>query len=582
MLKALHKRGFEVWALNSFVFKAPSGAKRAFGDLKSLFSHDPNKVFVFDEDHIHYIYTRAMSTEESEMTLAESQLFYSTWIQILEEYEPDLVIGSGDTPLIDLCFAEAKRRLISTHYMVSSRDSVASLFPNVDLLTADSKAMADRYYERSELNVVPIGDFFELKDIIAPVRQKRYITFINPTPHKGLSIFAKIAKAAQIRMPHLEFLVVNSQQNFNEELLKLHTKDKSSEHPYKLSDFPNVFLVNGQDDIRKIYSITSVLLVPSLWFEPWGRVATEATLNGIPVVASNMGGLVQSTGGGGCLIDLPSHVIEDFYSLPNDDEIEPWLKAIEKAMEADFWSTLEAAKKQLSVVATVDNLVSLISPLILKTQYLRTFARLNAEALDTLSKANTLDKAANPSNTDQAKEDGTNIISSDLNNLSLNLDDASLAAALNGKLDGLDGKLGGLDGKLDGLDSDALEMLDELGLSDNANQKRQQKRAPTYFNYGQLVYSLSSEDLVSHYKRAQENLVNTNQKVIEEFSTIEDNNSEPLPKKTRTKAAVLNAFKENQRGKAQSTINQILLRHETLSRNLNNTLDAELCDITFQ
>ena len=43
-------------------------------------------------------------------------------------------------------------------------------------------------------------------------------------------------------------------------------------------------------DPREFYAVTKLLLMPSLWRTP-GLVAMEAMLNGIPVLASNRGGL---------------------------------------------------------------------------------------------------------------------------------------------------------------------------------------------------------------------------------------------------------------------------------------------------
>ena len=50
------------------------------------------------------------------------------------------------------------------------------------------------------------------------------------------------------------------------------------------------------------YAQARLLLVPSVWEEAWGRVVTEAQLNGIPVLATAIGGLPESVGPGGILI----------------------------------------------------------------------------------------------------------------------------------------------------------------------------------------------------------------------------------------------------------------------------------------
>jgi glycosyltransferase involved in cell wall biosynthesis len=55
--------------------------------------------------------------------------------------------------------------------------------------------------------------------------------------------------------------------------------------------------------MRAVYRRAKIVLVPSQWKEAWGRIVSEAHLSGIPVVASNIGGLPESTGPGGVLLD---------------------------------------------------------------------------------------------------------------------------------------------------------------------------------------------------------------------------------------------------------------------------------------
>jgi glycosyltransferase involved in cell wall biosynthesis len=56
-------------------------------------------------------------------------------------------------------------------------------------------------------------------------------------------------------------------------------------------------------DMRRIYSRTGLLLVPSTWEEGFGRVVVEAQMSGIPAVASDRGGLPEAVGDGGVLLD---------------------------------------------------------------------------------------------------------------------------------------------------------------------------------------------------------------------------------------------------------------------------------------
>jgi glycosyltransferase involved in cell wall biosynthesis len=72
--------------------------------------------------------------------------------------------------------------------------------------------------------------------------------------------------------------------------------------------------------MKEIYAQAKVILMPSLWEEAWGRVASEAHYSGIPVVASNRGGLTESVGPGGVTLDP-------------DEPINNWVDVIRR-----FWT----------------------------------------------------------------------------------------------------------------------------------------------------------------------------------------------------------------------------------------------------
>jgi glycosyltransferase involved in cell wall biosynthesis len=71
----------------------------------------------------------------------------------------------------------------------------------------------------------------------------------------------------------------------------------------QLTGAPNVRFLRRVSDMRQIYRQTKLLLVPSVWEEGFGMVAVEAQSCRIPVVASVRGGLPESVGEGGLLVD---------------------------------------------------------------------------------------------------------------------------------------------------------------------------------------------------------------------------------------------------------------------------------------
>ncbi len=112
-----------------------------------------------------------------------------------------------------------------------------------------------------------------------------YITMINPVKVKGGEIFYKLAET----LPKLNFLAVKS----------WYDPVKDGLH---FSNLENVTLWEKQNDIRKVFSVSRFLLVPSQWEEGFGRIAAEALMAGVPVIASEQAGLKEAIGEAGILI----------------------------------------------------------------------------------------------------------------------------------------------------------------------------------------------------------------------------------------------------------------------------------------
>jgi len=103
-------------------------------------------------------------------------------------------------------------------------------------------------------------------------------------------------------------------------------------------------------DARGFHAVTRLLLMPS-FMENAGLVAMEAMLNGIPVLASNRGGLPETVGDGGILFDIPARYTPETRDIPTAEEVEPWVEAIirlcDDAAECERWSQAARTRSRL-------------------------------------------------------------------------------------------------------------------------------------------------------------------------------------------------------------------------------------------
>jgi glycosyltransferase involved in cell wall biosynthesis len=128
-----------------------------------------------------------------------------------------------------------------------------------------------------------------------------HITLINCNENKGGKIVHEIAK----RMPEYKFLqVIGSYgtQYVSTDEPKPEINMDNYAIPYGLGELPNVTVLNNMDDIRSVYSMTKILLMPSE-YESWGMTATEAMCSGIPVICSTAFGLKENVGKNGIFVE---------------------------------------------------------------------------------------------------------------------------------------------------------------------------------------------------------------------------------------------------------------------------------------
>jgi glycosyltransferase involved in cell wall biosynthesis len=173
------------------------------------------------------------------------------------------------------------------------------------------------------------------------------VLMINPCVVKGIEIFAHVAA----RMPDLHFgaLVGWGTTAADRALLAKH---------------PNIEVLETVRRIDEVLKRARMLMMPSIWYEGFGLIVMEAMLRGLPVIASDSGGLMEAKAGTGYLIPvrpIERYVAEfDGNHMPQpvrgEQEIEPWVAAVRKLASDDEAHRLESEQSRVAALKFVGGL----------------------------------------------------------------------------------------------------------------------------------------------------------------------------------------------------------------------------------
>jgi glycosyltransferase involved in cell wall biosynthesis len=288
-------------------------------------------------------------TRDGWLNREEIAAFLTACELFLDRTRPDFVWTYGGDPVSLVVQRLAKQRRIPVVFALHNFSyTELSAFDAVDCITVPSEFSRRFYRERLGLDCHVLPNIVNWEAAEVRERNPHYLTFINPHVDKGVYIFARIVRELAQRRPDIPILV--TQGRSRADALANPALGLSS---HVLGQFPNAATCDGRNIVvmpalppqqfrSAVYSITKLLLMPSLCNESFGLVAAEAMLNGIPVLASNRGALPETIGDAGFLLDIPAKYMPETQELPSAEEVEPWVETIirlwDDAAEYDHWS----------------------------------------------------------------------------------------------------------------------------------------------------------------------------------------------------------------------------------------------------
>jgi glycosyltransferase involved in cell wall biosynthesis len=264
--------------------------------------------------------------DESRPDREEARQYLGLVDALLDEFAPDQVIACNGHPMILDAMARARARGITTAFAVRGFGYYdARYFADVDHVFTCSQFLTDLYRDKVGLVSTPLEPPLEWSSVVAPEESRAFVTFVNPSPHKGLLLFARLADMLGSRRPDIPVLVVQSG----------HSGGALNAIPgIDFGKYPQIMAAPPVPKPADYFALTRILVVPSVWDEPFGRVAAEAMVNAIPPLVSARGSLPAviggdfAEGGGGRVLPIPEWMTHETTRVPGEQEVQPWYDAV--------------------------------------------------------------------------------------------------------------------------------------------------------------------------------------------------------------------------------------------------------------
>jgi surfactin synthase thioesterase subunit/glycosyltransferase involved in cell wall biosynthesis len=284
LMEGLAARGHEVRVATRVENFGPEGHQRLVAELRKRGIEPDTSDGTMARFQLHGVDVLTLSMSPHLRPFFQAQI---------DEFDPDIIVTSTDDPgqlLFGLAVKAPRARVV---YLVRATiavpfgpdSSMVSATKTEALKRADgvvgvSHYVANYVREWSGLDAVhvpislldPGSNFPELGHWDNP-----YVSMVNPCAVKGISIFLQIADL----MSEVQFAAVPLWGTQKAELEELRMR-------------PNIHLIGPYDNMDDLLRQTSIMLVPSIWAEARSRVVLESMSRGIPVLASDVGGLHEA------------------------------------------------------------------------------------------------------------------------------------------------------------------------------------------------------------------------------------------------------------------------------------------------
>ena len=361
----LKQRGWDVCILTMTVFDTMTGTLRLKDCWDTIHKEVGSHYHIIDGDISHHLIT-THSINRFNLTTYEEDTFFSYYIHALDEFKPDLVFYYGGH-LLDFSIADEAldRQIPVGAYLANAQYQDTRWCRDLDIILTNSQAASDMYFERQGFRAIPIGVTINPLQVLAEEHLRQNVLFVNPSPAKGVAITIVLALMLEKKRPDIKFEVVESRGNWSDMLRQI-SKALGEER----DSLTNVIVTPNCTDMRPVYGRARITLMPSMWYENFGRVAAESMMNGIPAIVSKRGGLPEVVKDGGITLELPQECYKEPYDqVVRPEFLQPLADFIERCYDDEnFYQIYVQRAKQVGTLytpnATTDRFLAAVEPLV--------------------------------------------------------------------------------------------------------------------------------------------------------------------------------------------------------------------------
>jgi len=251
------------------------------------------------------------------------QQFDRLFDETIAEFEPQIIFTHGGHRSMVQRWRRARAlgtRIVFglwNHGYLRSR----RFFNEVDAVLTPSEFLTDKYRAALGIDSTPLPTPIEPSEVVAPERDPIFLTFVNPSIQKGVMFMARFAEELARQRPDIPLLIIESRGTAGG-LVAAGFKGG-----FDLRRHESLMVSPGTAQPHEFFAVTRVLLAPSVWEEPSGRVASESLVNGVPPIVSDRGGLPEECGGAGVVLPLPQSLTLQTREPVAAEAVLPWLEA---------------------------------------------------------------------------------------------------------------------------------------------------------------------------------------------------------------------------------------------------------------